>query len=360
MHKLIVGVLMMVSMSVAGWAAQYAAGDKVEILWGGKWYPGAVVEVDGERYKARYDGYSEVWDEWMTTERLRRPEQVPRAPVASLYKPGDRIEAKAFGMWFKGTVTKVEANRVQVHFDDKTEDWIALENVRALTAVEPATQPVVMTRPAGAKTGLEGAFLRVETFYFSGSLSLSNQGWFFSKDGKFSKAPAGGFSFKTFPAGGANSGTYWIANGRITFAFADGSPQLTYEFEDKGDELEWDGLGSTRVEGFKKGWRFEGEYEGGASIGGGALMASTTIVFRRDGTYAHESVASFRSAGNGSVVSGGSQGSGAGTYEFDGFTLTLKPTGEPEKKFTVFAFGDKDREGRPEYIYRDGTMMKRQ
>jgi hypothetical protein len=30
------------------------------------------------------------------------------------------------------------------------------------------------------------------------------------------------------------------------------------------------------------------------------------------------------------------------------------------KAHTVFAFSDEDGEGRPEYIYRDGTMMRNQ
>lgn len=50
----------------------YAAGDAVQILWEGQWYPGRVLEADGSRYKIRYDGYDESWDEWVTSERLRR------------------------------------------------------------------------------------------------------------------------------------------------------------------------------------------------------------------------------------------------------------------------------------------------
>ena len=68
---------------------------------------------------------------------------------------------------------------------------------------------------------------------------------------------------------------------------------------------------------------------------------------------------SFRSESDRSVVSGGGSNEGRGTYEFDTYTLTLTENGDT-KRFTVFAFGDVDGAGRPERIYREGTMMKRQ
>ncbi len=113
------------------------------------------------------------------------------------------------------------------------------------------------------------------------------------------------------------------------------------------------------MKGFKQGWRLEGEYEGGSSLGGGAIASSNTVVFRKDGTFSRASVASFRTTSDRSMVSGGSQGEAAGTYEFDGYTLTLTETNAAPLKFTVFAFSDEDAAGRPLYIYRDGTMMKR-
>jgi len=49
----------------------YTKGQNVDIFWGSSWWPGAVVNVDGARYLAHYDGYTAVWDEWVTAERLR-------------------------------------------------------------------------------------------------------------------------------------------------------------------------------------------------------------------------------------------------------------------------------------------------
>ncbi len=359
-----------------GWAgalvaADYQVGDKLETRWGSQWYAGEVLEVGDGQYKVRYDGYGAAWDEWAKPEKLRRKPVAPPAGAvapanpAGSWKNGDRVEALSYGMWYKGTIVEVGDGQWKVAYDGysrSADEWRKADQLRALGAAAVAVPKpaVVATRPAGAKAGLEGAFLRVETFYFSGSLSLDNQGWFFTPDGRFSKSPEGGFRPADFKPAGAGDGTYWIADGKITFAWADGAEPTVYDFEAKADELKWGGLGVTRVEGFPKGWRFDGEYEGGASIGGGALMASNTLVFRRDGTFGQTAVASFRSESDRSVVSGGSTGEAAGTYEFDGFTLTLKSNGGEVQAFTVFAFGDKDAAGRPDYLYRDGTMMRRQ
>lgn len=417
--------------------AAFRAGDKLEIRWGEKWYPGEVLEVKDGQYKVRYDGYSAAWDEWAKPEKLRRPGETraadipaPTAPAVpgqwkagdraeglsygawypatileaatdkwkvrydgygsgsdewlpadklrplrtASWKVGDRVEALSYGKWYGAKIIAAESSRWKVSYDgygSGSDEWVNMDRIRAPGAKteggsDKSGQPVekftLVARPAGAKAGLEGAFLRVETFYSGTSLSLSNQGWFFTKDGRFSKAPRGGFDPKAFAAAapaGKGEGTYWIAAGKITFAWADGSKPTVQDFQDKGDELVWGGLGATRVEGFPKGWRLEGEYEGGASVGGGALMSSTTITYFKDGTFRRGSVASFKTESDRSVVSGGASGEGRGTYEFDGFTLTMTENGQTSR-YTVFAFSDKDAAGRPEYIYRDGTMMRRQ
>ena len=257
-------------------------------------------------------------------------------------------------------------------YSSSSDEWVNMDRLRAPgSKVDGATTAggkaaTVLTfpaRPDGAKAGLQGAWLRVETFYWSGRLSLNNHGWFFTKDGRFSKAPKGGFDFKAFSAAeqaNKTDGVYWINGDKITLQWADGSKATEYSFERKGDEIVLGGVGSTPVKGFKRGWRLDGEYEGGASFGGGAVANSNTLVFRKDGTFARSSIGSIRSTGEGTTVSAGSQSEAAGTYEFDGYTLTLTYADGTATAHTVFAFSDEDGEGRPEYIYRDGTMMRNQ
>jgi len=347
-------------------AGQWKLGDRVEAKSYGAWYPATIIEAGDARWKVTYDGYSEGSDEWVTAEKLR----VLRT---ASWKVGDRIEALSYGKWYPGEITEVESARWKVHYDGysaSSDEWLKIDNIRAPGAKteggsdqagKPVEKLAFPVKPAGAKAGFEGAFLRVETFYWSGSLSLNNQGWFFTKDGRFSRAPTGGFNFKEFATAAPrkSDGTYWIEGDKIFLQWADGSQTTEYDFEKKEDEITLGGIGAVPVKGFKKGWRLEGEYEGGASLGGGAIASSNTLVFRKDGTFSRASVASFKTTGDGSTVSGGSQGDAAGTYEFDGYTLTLTEANAEPRKFTVFAFSDEDAAGRPLYIYRDGTMMKR-
>ncbi|HSH93791.1 MAG TPA: hypothetical protein VK968_06570 [Roseimicrobium sp.] len=313
-------LLLVMWLSVAAAMAAWKTGDKLEIKWSGQWYPGVVLEVDGPKTKIRYDGYTEAWDEWVTAERLQVV-GAKDAVVAATTEPAKTPAAKV----------------------DATYAW--------------------PERPADGKAGLQGAWLRVETFYWNGSMSLNNQGWFFTKDGRFSKAPKGGFDFKAFSAAeqaNKTDGVYWITGDKITLKWANGSKPTEYTFARKGDEIVLGGLGGVPVKGFKRGWRLDGEYEGGASFGGGAVANSNTLVFRKDGTFARSSIGSIRSTGEGTTVSAGSQSEAAGAYEFDGYTLTLTYADGTVKAHTVFAFSDEDGEGRPEYIYRDGTMMRNQ
>ena len=354
-------------------AAGYQPADKVEILWGSSWYPGEVLEAKDGKFKIHYDNHSASWDEWVGPERLREP-SAPSAPApaaSGAWKVGDRVEALSIGSWYAGRIVAAEANRWKVTYDGysaSADEWLTADKLRPGAPPKgPAAKPVAQTyafpaRPAGKKAGLEGAWLRVESVYWGSNLSLSNQGWFFTKDGRFSRAPTGGFDFKDFGKGPARKtdGNYWIEGDKLHLQWADGSQTTEYGFARKGDELVLGGIGSTPVEGFKKGWRFDGEYEGGASVGGGAVANSNTLVFRKDGSFGSSSIGSIRSDSPQSTVSAGSQTQGGGTYEFDGYTLVLLHADGQLAKHTVFAFGDRDRAGRPEYIYRDGTMLRRQ
>jgi hypothetical protein len=57
-------------------------------------------------------------------------------------------------------------------------------------------------------------------------------------------------------------------------------------------------------------------------------------------------------------VSTGGIGDAAGTYEFDEFSLTLKENGT-EVIYTVFGYGERDAEGRPEQIFWERLLMSR-
>ena len=59
---------------MSGIASAFQAGDKVEIEYGGTWYPGNVKEAKAGQFFISYDDYDSSWDEWVESERLRIPE----------------------------------------------------------------------------------------------------------------------------------------------------------------------------------------------------------------------------------------------------------------------------------------------
>lgn len=50
----------------------WRVGDAVEVIWANDWYPARIIEFREGRYKIAYDGYSSVWDEWVSGDKIRR------------------------------------------------------------------------------------------------------------------------------------------------------------------------------------------------------------------------------------------------------------------------------------------------
>ena len=46
----------------------------VQVNWRGEWYPATILKKEGEKYFVHYTGYESSWDEWVTRDRLRKPE----------------------------------------------------------------------------------------------------------------------------------------------------------------------------------------------------------------------------------------------------------------------------------------------
>ncbi len=54
-------------------SGKFVVGQKVEVLWKGKYYPATVLSVTGDQYKIHYDGFSAKWDETVGPSRIRAP-----------------------------------------------------------------------------------------------------------------------------------------------------------------------------------------------------------------------------------------------------------------------------------------------
>jgi hypothetical protein len=49
----------------------YQVCQKVEVEWGGQWWPAEVLQVAGNQYHIHYTGWSNSWDEWIPDCRIR-------------------------------------------------------------------------------------------------------------------------------------------------------------------------------------------------------------------------------------------------------------------------------------------------
>jgi hypothetical protein len=124
----------------AAGAASWKTGDKVEVKWGGTWYPAVILEVKEDIFKIHYDGYGSNWDEWVGSDRIRSgPAAAPAVPVASdsAWKVGDKVEAWNVA-WFPAEILAVGTGERQgyyrVHysnFSDASDQWLKADSIRA-------------------------------------------------------------------------------------------------------------------------------------------------------------------------------------------------------------------------------------
>ena len=153
-------------------------------------------------------------------------------------------------------------------------------------------------------------------------------------------------------------GTFKLSAGQLVMAMADGNHQAKYEPETKGC-FGWDAGIFCPVEIFRPGTTLDGTFSGGASVGGGAVMSSTTITFKADGSYQRESVGSFSSKGAIGGVSGGTTGNERGKYRVEGTALHLIPDGGKEMVVSTFPYDDDTKGPAPRSLYFSGGMLKR-
>ncbi|MCE9636643.1 MAG: hypothetical protein K8T90_13145 [Planctomycetes bacterium] len=153
--------------------ADYQPGDRVEILFGGTWYPGVVLKTGEKGFYVHYDGYADSWDSWMSAEKLRRgaapvaPLPADKPAVAPAERPadkpagkpadqpagnpapavgdpaaaagagdpavGERCEASWNQSWYEVDILKVEGARYFVHwrgYGSDADEWLTRDRLR--------------------------------------------------------------------------------------------------------------------------------------------------------------------------------------------------------------------------------------
>lgn len=147
----------------------YKVGDKIQVLWGSKYYPSSVTEIGSNdkagKYKINYDGWSSSSDEWVGTDRIRSADIQDDKVVAArktvstttatnsstttetaasttnnsktVYKAGDKITALWNKKDYKATIVEVGSNdkagKYKIHYDgwaDSWDEWIGTDRIK--------------------------------------------------------------------------------------------------------------------------------------------------------------------------------------------------------------------------------------
>lgn len=104
--------------------AACAAGDKAQVLWKGTWYPATVLKGKGSECYIHYDGYGSSWDEWVGPDRIKVAGASAPAASASKFSAGDAVQVLWKGTWYPAQVLSVVGNgSYKIHYDGYGSSW---------------------------------------------------------------------------------------------------------------------------------------------------------------------------------------------------------------------------------------------
>jgi hypothetical protein len=202
--------------------------------------------------------------------------------------------------------------------------------------------------------------LYLMTRYWMATHTLEKAVWYFTGDGHVYVNPEG-FSAADLGAHKAQQGTVKAADGdTMTVQWSDGQSS-TSKIERDSSGFAWDMGIFVPVTSFSSASDLVGRWEGGESLStsSGTSSVSKTLELHEDGTFTREAVAALESKGEGSRATAGSQGSTAGTWNLDGYTLTLTFANGQVARGITFPFAD-DKDPSANRFYFAGTMYKKQ
>jgi len=91
------------------------AGQGVEVLWGGQWWKANVIGKRAGFTKIHYVGWSDDYDEWVEDARVRT------APPPAAKHP--RVDILWGGRWWPGEILDRRSGLVKVHYTGWGSQW---------------------------------------------------------------------------------------------------------------------------------------------------------------------------------------------------------------------------------------------
>lgn len=113
---------------------KFVPDSRVEVEWGGKWWPAEILERKESKYRIHYTGWSDSWDEWVTIERMRL-----------VAVPLKNVEVEWGGTWWPATVLASKDGKFHIHYTDHSDtwdEWVASDRIRNVTELPANSKEV--------------------------------------------------------------------------------------------------------------------------------------------------------------------------------------------------------------------------
>lgn len=110
-------------------AVDYQIGELVEAAdYRGVWYRSKIIDIESEKYRVHFFGWSDSWDEWVTAEKIR---------YADNEEFGSEIEVSENGRWYRAIIADERYNRehLVLYTDDdgaEKEEWVLNDRLREI------------------------------------------------------------------------------------------------------------------------------------------------------------------------------------------------------------------------------------
>ncbi len=109
-------------------------GDKVDVLWNGKYYKATVKQVNDSKWFIHYDGYESSWDEWVGKDRIKYTPpsggnntggktDASAGSNNATWKVGDKVMVKWNDKWYPSTILQVGEGKYKIHYDGYESSW---------------------------------------------------------------------------------------------------------------------------------------------------------------------------------------------------------------------------------------------